>query len=60
VVTKINRDINAILALPEVRGPLEAVGIIVATGTPEQFRAFITADVEKWTQVAKATGMKPD
>ena len=60
VVTKINRDINAILALPEVRGPLEAVGIIVATGTPVQFRAFITADVEKWTQVAKATGMKPD
>jgi tripartite-type tricarboxylate transporter receptor subunit TctC len=32
----------------------------VATGTPEQFRAFIAADVEKWTQVAKATGMKPD
>jgi tripartite-type tricarboxylate transporter receptor subunit TctC len=60
VVAKINRDINAILALPEVRGPLEAVGIIVATGTPEQFRAFIAADVEKWTQVAKATGMKPD
>ncbi len=60
VVTKINRDINTILALPEVRGPLEAVGIIVATGSPEQFRAFIAADVEKWTQVAKATGMKPD
>jgi tripartite-type tricarboxylate transporter receptor subunit TctC len=60
VVARINRDANAVLALPEVRGPLEAGGAFVAGGTPEQFGAFIAAEVEKWTQVAKATGMKPD
>jgi tripartite-type tricarboxylate transporter receptor subunit TctC len=43
-----------------VRTPLEASGIVVATGSPEQFRAFIAADVEKWTSVVKATGIRPD
>lgn len=60
VVARINRDINTVLASPEVRGPLETAGIVVATGTPEQFRAFIAADVEKWTAVVKATGIRPD
>jgi tripartite-type tricarboxylate transporter receptor subunit TctC len=60
VVARINRDINTVLALPEVRTPLEASGIVVATGSPEQFRAFIAADVEKWTSVVKATGIRPD
>lgn len=60
VVARINRDINAVLALAEVRTPLEASGIVVATGTPEQFRAFIAADVEKWSAVVKATGIRPD
>lgn len=60
IVAKINRDTNAVLAQPEVRGPLESVGMIVATGTPEQFRAFIAAEVEKWTALVKATGMQPD
>lgn len=60
VVARINRDINTVLASPEVRSPLETAGIVVATGTPEQFRAFIAADVEKWTAVVKATGIRPD
>jgi hypothetical protein len=60
VVAKINRDTNAVLALPDVRAPLESVGMIVATGTPEQFRAFIAAEVEKWSALVRATGMQPD
>jgi tripartite-type tricarboxylate transporter receptor subunit TctC len=60
VVAKVNRDANAVLAQAEVRAPLEAGGTFVAGGTPEQFGAFIAAEVDKWTQVARATGMKPD
>ena len=60
VVAKVNRDANAVLALPEVRAPLEAGGTFVSGGTPEQFGAFIAAEVDKWTQVARATGMRPD
>lgn len=60
IVAKVNRDANAVLASPEVRGPFEAVGTVVSGGTPEQFGAFIAAEVDKWTQVARAAGLKPD
>jgi tripartite-type tricarboxylate transporter receptor subunit TctC len=60
VVSKIARDASTVLAMPDVRGPLEAAGTFTSGGTPEQFAAFIAAEVDKWTQVARATGMKPD
>jgi tripartite-type tricarboxylate transporter receptor subunit TctC len=60
LVARINRDTNAVLALPEVRVPLETVGMIVATGSPEQFRGFIASEIEKWTALVKATGIQPD
>ena len=60
VVARVNRDANLVLAQAEVRAPLEAGGTFVSGGTPEQFGAFISAEVEKWSQVARATGMKPD
>jgi tripartite-type tricarboxylate transporter receptor subunit TctC len=49
-----------VLTVPEVRAPLEASGILVSVGTPEEFGAFIASEVEKWSQVARAVGMKPD
>jgi tripartite-type tricarboxylate transporter receptor subunit TctC len=54
------RAARVVLAQAEVRAPLEPDGTFVSGGTPEQFGAFIAAEVEKWSQVARATGMKPD
>jgi tripartite-type tricarboxylate transporter receptor subunit TctC len=45
---------------PELRSRLEPDGSRVLGSTPEEFRAFLTADVEKWRQVVKATGAKPE
>ena len=45
---------------PELRARLEPDGSRVVAGTPEEFRAFLVADVEKWRQVVKATGAKPE
>jgi tripartite-type tricarboxylate transporter receptor subunit TctC len=45
---------------PELRARLEPDGARVLAGTPEEFRAFLVADVEKWRQVVKATGAKPE
>jgi len=45
---------------PELRSRLEPDGSRVVGGTPEEFRAFLVADVEKWRQVVKATGAKAE
>jgi guanylate kinase len=44
----------------ELRSRLEPDGSRVLGSTPEEFRAFLAADVEKWRQVVKATGAKPE
>ena len=44
----------------ELRARLEPDGSRVLGSTPEEFRAFLTADVEKWRQVVKVTGAKPE
>ncbi|MEN9419929.1 MAG: hypothetical protein RI988_3550 [Pseudomonadota bacterium] len=45
---------------PELRARLEPDGARVLAGSPEEFRVFLVADVEKWRQVVKATGAKPE
>jgi tripartite-type tricarboxylate transporter receptor subunit TctC len=45
---------------PELKSRLEPDGSRVVGGTPEEFTAFLVADVEKWRRVVKATGAKPE
>ncbi len=59
VVTRANAAFNAILALPEVREALrwqQAAEIV--GGPPERFAAHIRAEVERWTPVMRAAGIR--
>jgi tripartite-type tricarboxylate transporter receptor subunit TctC len=42
--------------MPEVKDKLDQQGAIRTPLTPEQFRAFIKDDVQKWAKVVKASG----
>jgi len=53
IVNKLNVEINAALKLPEVRAKLEAAGIEVQGGTPQQYAAVIKSDLAKWGKVVK-------
>ena len=53
IVQKLNGEIVRILNLPEIRERTRSQGIEVGGSTPEQFAAFIKADIAKWTQVIR-------
>jgi tripartite-type tricarboxylate transporter receptor subunit TctC len=59
-VAKLNNEINAIVANPEMRKRLIDLGVPPMSMTPDGFTAFIAAETEKWAKVIKFAGIKPD
>jgi len=57
IITKLNAEINAALNLPDVRTKLEAAGIEIQGGTPQEYAALIKSDLAKWSKVIKAAGI---
>jgi tripartite-type tricarboxylate transporter receptor subunit TctC len=50
-ITRLNADVSHVMALPEIRNRLPALGIEASTNTPDEFAAFLRADVVKWAKV---------
>ena len=48
ITARVNREVAAILALPDVRETLLKQGLIPATSTPEEISATIKSDIERW------------
>lgn len=53
VVQKLSEEINRILRLPEVTAKIEALGLQVAGGTPEEFRKVLRADAAIYARIIK-------
>lgn len=60
VVTRINGDVNALLASDEVRGALARQGMTVVGGSAAEFKRVIDADVRRWGPVITRLGIKLD
>ena len=60
VVTRLNSAANQVLSLPQVREDLAKRGLVAGGGTSEQFRQKLRSEVEKWTGVVKAAGIKAE
>lgn len=60
IVTKLNADIGKVLAMRDVKEKFLAQGAETAASTPEQFAAFIRAEISKWARVIKETGARAD
>jgi len=60
VLAKVNAEVARILNSPEARKVFERDGADVVGSTPEQFSAVLKAEIAKWTQVAKAAGIKAE
>jgi len=58
IVERLNTELNAALADPEVRSKLEAAGISPTPGTAEAFSATIRKELALYGGVVKAAGIK--
>ena len=59
VIDVLHRELVRADNAPEIKAQVEATGSYVAADTPEEFAAFIRAEVAKWGKVGRAAGIKP-
>lgn len=60
IVMRLNREVVKVLATPEAQKLLGAEGGVVSPSTPEEFQAFIRAEVPKWQKIMKSAGITVD
>jgi len=60
IVKKLNREVVAIINLPEVKANLLAEGAEPVGNTPEQFGEFIKAEIAKWGKVIRTAGLRAE
>jgi len=60
IVTRLNNEIVKALKMPDVHEKLSGLGADPVGNTPEQFAAFIQAEIKKWAKVIKESGARVD
>jgi tripartite-type tricarboxylate transporter receptor subunit TctC len=58
IIEKLNREINAVLAEPDVKARLIELGGEPLVSSPQGFGAMIAAETEKWAKVVKFADIK--
>ena len=58
IIRKMHADTVAVLAEPQVRAKLDALGVVVVGSTPEELGAHLKAEMERWAPVIKAANIK--
>ena len=60
IIEKLNKEINAALFDPTIKGRLTDLGCNVFAGSPADFGKFIADETEKWAKLIKFAGIKPE
>jgi tripartite-type tricarboxylate transporter receptor subunit TctC len=59
IITRLNQEILAVLALPETAERFASLGIEAWPSSPKQMESTITADIGKWGKVIRDAGIEP-
>ena len=59
-IDELNREINTIFTMPDVRSRIEAAGWQIGGGTPESFADFMQGERTRWQPVIKRSGARLD
>jgi len=60
IVRQLSADIVRVLGLPEVKTQLASRGAVPRPSSPEEFDAFVRAEIDKMAGIVKAAGLKTD
>jgi tripartite-type tricarboxylate transporter receptor subunit TctC len=58
VVARIGGEVREAIAMPEIREKLEALGIEMRSGTAEELRSTLAADIPKWARLVKDKNLR--
>jgi tripartite-type tricarboxylate transporter receptor subunit TctC len=58
IVNKLNAGMNALLKEPSVTSRLDQLNITYRNNTPEEFKTFVAAEMEKWSRVVKEANIR--
>ncbi len=59
IVNRLNAEANAVLRMPEIRRQLVEKGAEPVGGSPADFQAMVTKDMQKWAKLVKTIGLPP-
>jgi tripartite-type tricarboxylate transporter receptor subunit TctC len=59
IIERLNREVNAGLAQPDIRARLADVGTVPLVLSAAAIKAYIAAEAAKWDKVVKIAGIKP-
>jgi len=60
IVRRLNSEIAAVLALPEIRERLAGQGVDARSTTPEEFARLLVTDLGRWAAVLKRAGVRAE
>jgi tripartite-type tricarboxylate transporter receptor subunit TctC len=60
VIDRLNKELNAVLAVPEVRERFLSLGVTTIGGTPEDLDARIKRESAKWKRVIEQSGARAE
>lgn len=58
IIDRLNKEINRIMQMPDVKARLESTGAILVGGTPKEFGDFLSGNFAKFKKIMAETGLK--
>ena len=60
LVDRLNEAANKALADPAIRARMDAIGVEIVKGTPQQFAAMLRSDADRYGKVIRDLNIKAD
>ena len=60
VIERLNREVNAVLQMPDIQERSAAMGSVITGGTPEWFQDYLKSELAKYGKLVKQAGIKPE